>query len=86
VLKIVGDRPFLFTNPRANVVLPELCAWVWHKMVEAGRKAYPLWRKNRVRSIPATSLASHHLNRTGARKFYCRPVAGPATRIGELSK
>jgi len=57
--KMRGERPFLFTNLRAGVGLPELCAWVKQKMAEPAEARHKVVTLEDLASRPDRHSHSH---------------------------
>lgn len=57
--KMRGDRPFLFTNLRGGVGLPELCAWVKQKMAEPDEARHKVVTLEDLAARPARHTHSH---------------------------
>jgi len=57
--KMRGERPFLFTNLRAGVGLPELCAWVKQKMAEPAEARHKVVTLDDLAARPARHSHSH---------------------------
>jgi hypothetical protein len=57
--KMRGDRPFLFTNLRAGVGVPELTAWVKQKMSVPREARHKVVTADDLRGRPVSHMHSH---------------------------